>query len=144
MAFCLSRGTSAPPDPRMLPECAEPSPLPDRENGTNPGARRSIPGFRGNGKCKHRTRTQEITTFPGFACCRRPLFGIIDCNQHSYSRSRNTGYCDFVGGADPSINLPSQTQSGFIKCYTYQVMFNDSWFTCRLEACIEHMPTLQH
>ena len=50
----------------------------------------------------------------------------------------------FFDGADSSIKLLSQTQLDFRKCYKNQLMFNDLWFADRLDACIEHMSTLQH
>ena len=151
----MSRGTSAPPDPRTLPKCSQMLPkllkalpphctLPDRENGTNPRARRSNLGFRGNRKCKNRIRTQEITTFADFACCRRPSWGIIVYNQNSYSRSRNTRNCDFLMGQIHRLNCHLKASPISENATNNQLIFTDLWFADRLEACIEHMSTLQH
>ena len=104
-ARVLCRGTSAPADPDWRPSCAQMLrnrppfwPLVNRENGTNPAAKRSNPDFVSNGKCKNRIAAQGITTFLDFACCRRPFFGIIDCNQNSHSRPGKTRDCQFWKG----------------------------------------------
>ena len=69
----------------------------NRENGTNPAAKRPIPDLVSNGKCKNRIAAQGITTFPDFAH-HRPLFGIIVCNQNSHSRPGKTRDCQFWKG----------------------------------------------
>ena len=93
--FCFSRSQVA---PRMLPNPSEPWPLVNRENGTNPAAKRSIPDLVSNGKCKNRIAAQGITTFPDFRAEPKRPFGIIACSQNSHSRPGKTRDCQFWKG----------------------------------------------
>ena len=115
----------------------------NRENVTNPAATRSIPGFVSNGKCKTRIAAQGITTFLDFACCRRPFFGIIDCNQNSHSRPGKTRGCRFW--------LEKWQHHRSIRQFKFNMVSGNAskpmdvqrfGFAERLEACIDRQPII--